>query len=118
MYVYDQGIANFTTVNSGGYLYVSSGGTATGIVENGGYVYVADGAEVTFTPNAFSGLVLSNWQSATVHSGTTAVNTTLSSGCLMRVYEGGTVNSITINLDGQLSAGAVGAGASYAIAEM
>ena len=36
MYIYSGGTANYTTVNSGGYMEISSGGTATNIVENGG----------------------------------------------------------------------------------
>lgn len=90
------GFASKTTVNSGGYLYVSSGATATKIKENGGYVYVADGADVTFIPNTISGLVLSN-ASATVHAGTTATDTTVDSGGKLFVSSGGTAQEIVEN---------------------
>ena len=83
------------TVNDGSYLFVSSGGTATDIVENGGYVMIADGANVTFTPNTLSGLVVFEGI-ATVHSGTTAVSTTVN-GYSLSVYSGGTASSTTIN---------------------
>ncbi len=76
------------TVNSGGGFDVFSGGAATGIKENGGYVYVADGANVTFTPNTISGLILSN-ASATVHAGTTATDATVTSGGKLEVFSGG-----------------------------
>ena len=46
--IYSGGMVENTTVNSGGCLYVSSGGTATAIVENGGYVETAEGASTTF----------------------------------------------------------------------
>ena len=75
------------TVLNGGKLYISSGGTATEITENGRYVSFDNGANVTFTPNTFSALVLSD-ASATVHSGTTANSTTVNGGHLY-VYSGG-----------------------------
>ena len=96
MYVY--GTANDTTVNSYGKLYVVSGASALAIKENGGYVEVADGASATFAANSFSNLVLSNAY-ATVHSGTTANDTTVNSG-RMDVYSGGSANSTTVNNGG------------------
>ena len=90
------GFASNTTVNSGGSLLISSGATATKIKENGGYVQVADGANVTFTPNIFSGLILSN-ASATVHAGTTATDTTVDPGGKMYVSSGGTAQEIVEN---------------------
>ncbi|MBQ7206887.1 MAG: AIDA repeat-containing protein, partial [Lentisphaeria bacterium] len=94
MTVYDGGTANSTTVNSSSYMYVSSGGTATAIMENGGYVAVAEGANVTFASNTFSGLMLS--KAATLHSGTTAVSTTVKGYGYLYVSSGGTANS-TVN---------------------
>ena len=94
------GVANSTTVNELGMFEVSSGGTATEIIENGGYVDVADGAIVSFASNTFSGLVLS--ASATVHSGTTANNTTVNTNGFLYVL-GGTVNSATVNAGGGLA---------------
>ena len=137
MFVLNGGTANSTTVHSSGYLYFSSGGsaddvtvnsgartdvvsgaTATNIRENGGYVGIANGASATFASNSFSGLSLSR-ESATLHSGTTAVSTTVNSyGSLyiggglaeqvtvsggngyygnVYVYGNGTMNSATVN---------------------
>ena len=130
MYVSSGGTANSTTVNDSGYLYVSSGGTANEttvndngqmyvfngasaltIRENGGYVDVADGASVSFVANSFSGLLL--FHRATLHSGTTANETTLSgmivsSGtnwfvtCMGSLYisSGGTANNTVVNTSG------------------
>ncbi len=95
------GYACEPNVNSGGSLLVSSGATATKVRENGGYVYVAEGADVTFAPNAFSGLVLSD-ASATVHAGTTATDTTLNSGGRLHVFSGGVANIATVNKGGRL----------------
>ena len=101
MNVMDGGTADNTTVNPCGSLTVFSGGTANNIVENGGYVWVDDEAVVTFSPNVFSGVVLDDWNSATVHSGTTANNTTVNYGNLV-VHSGGTANSTTVNSCGSL----------------
>ena len=90
------GFASNTTVNASGTLDVYSGATATKVTENGGYVYVADGATVTFTPNAVSGLVLSN-ASATVHAGTTATDTTVNSNGKLEVFSGGMASGVTEN---------------------
>ncbi|MBO4303887.1 MAG: hypothetical protein J6A21_04825, partial [Lentisphaeria bacterium] len=89
------------TVNPHGYLYVSSGGSATNVVENGGFVTVDDDAYATFTPNAFAGLVLSGWANATVHSGTTATDTAVYDGVL-EVYKGGLANNTTVNPQGDM----------------
>ena len=88
-------------VNSTGKLYVNSGGTATEVVENGGYVSASEDAEVSFAPNAISDLNLSN-ASATVHSGTSATDTTVNSGGNMTVSSGGIANNTTVNDYGKL----------------
>ena len=75
-------------------MYVSSGGAAENIVENGGYVWIGDYANVSFSPNAVSGLILEEWNSASVHSGTTAVSPTVNSGCRLDIYSGGTATDI------------------------
>ncbi len=102
------GRINSSTVYSGGHIYVSSGATASKIVENGGYVAVKDGANVTFAPNSFSGLVLSD-ASATVHSGTTANSATVNAGGRLEVFSGGTVNGVTVNSGGaaEVSSGVI-----------
>ena len=84
--------ANNITVNSRGYLHVFDGGTASDIVENGGYVEVENGAEVTFAANSFAGLFLNT--SATIHSGTTASDITVSTGGHLHVFDGGTASDI------------------------
>ena len=100
LHIYRAGKAKGITVKSGGNLYVWSSGTATDIRENGGFVYVGDWASVTFTPNSFGGLVLSSY--ATVHSGTTAISTTVNSGGGLTVYSGGTADAATVNSAGRL----------------
>ena len=100
LFVSSGGTANSTTVNSSGELFVSSGGTAAFIKENGGVVTIAYGASATFLANTISGLVLSN-TSATLHSATTAINTTVNgSGCLD--LQDGTAINTTVNGSGCL----------------
>ena len=98
MTVHSNTVANSTTVNSRGSMYISSGGIATAIRENGGYVYVADGANVTFAPNTITGLTLSR-NSMTVHSNTVANSTTVNSSGRMYISSGGVANSTTVNGD-------------------
>ena len=93
MYVSGGGTASDTIVTSGGFMFVSYGGTATDIVENGGYVNVRNGANVTFVPNEFAGLVLSD-TSATIHSGTTATEVVVESGGLLVVSYGGEATDV------------------------
>ena len=102
MDIYEGGLASSTTVNSGGRLTVSSGGTATEILENGGCVSVADDADVTFAVNTFSGLILSQY-SASIHSGTTAVSTTLGRDGRLFVYSGGIADNTTVDYRGTLN---------------
>ena len=101
MTVFENGKVNGVTVNLNGALTLSGGGTATGIVENGGYVDVADGADVAFLANTFNGLTLTG--SATLHSGTTAVDITVNDGGQVTVFNGGTAESTTVANGGQLS---------------
>ena len=102
------GYANNTTVNSGGTLIVSSGATAESITENGGYVKVLDGANVAFVKNTVSRLALSD-ASATIHSGTTATDTTVNAGGKLEVFSGGTANGVTVNPGGmaEVSSGVI-----------
>ena len=87
------GVARDVSVNCGGQLYVSRGGTASSVVENGGCVNISDETDVSFVANTFSGLTISG--SATLHSGTTADDTTLQSGARMFVYSGGRLTGRT-----------------------
>ena len=86
-----------TTVNSNGSLSIYSGGIATQIIENGGKVYYEEGAEVTFASNTFSGVIVPDYGWATVHSGTTAYGTILSSfDADMIVHSGGSAFRTTV----------------------
>ena len=101
MYVSAGGSANDTTVNYAGKFIVSSGGSASGIIENGGFVDFSTGADVTFLSNTISGLLLTG-ASATVHSGTTATNTVVSSGGGMLLSSGGIISDTTIYSSGSV----------------
>ena len=94
--------ANVTTVGQCGSMTVYSGGKATEIMENGGCVSLEDGADVSFVANTFSELILSGNAYATVHSGTTANNTTIQSYGSLEVFSGGTANNTTVNAGGHL----------------
>jgi len=96
----DGAVSNFT-VNDGCTLCVSSGGTATEIIENGGFVLVEDGADVTFVTHTINDLLLER-ASATIHSGTTAVNTTVATAGRLHVFSGGTADRTTVNSRGTL----------------
>jgi autotransporter passenger strand-loop-strand repeat protein len=87
--------ANIITVNAGGKLFVSSGGTATQIKENGGYVNVNSKAVITYAPNTFSNLTLTNGN-VTVHSGTTANKTMIDNNVQLFIYDGGLASSTTV----------------------
>ncbi|MBO7653882.1 MAG: hypothetical protein J6U40_03070, partial [Kiritimatiellae bacterium] len=97
-------------VQAGGSLYVNDYGSAVGIIEDGGYVSVSAYGSATFTPHEFSGAVLKQYESATVHSGTTATDTTVSC-CVLHVYSSGVVNGATarggVDSYGWVSAGRV-----------
>ena len=99
-YVSSGGVVKNITVNSGGSFVINNGASATGIIENGGCVEVTNGAEVAFASNSFSGLVFNS--RATIHSGTTANNTTLNANAQLIVYSGGIADSTTINSSGQM----------------
>ena len=90
-----------TTVEVGGKLFVYSGGIAQGIVENGGYVEIESDTTATFASNAFENIILRN-QSTTVHSGTTAISTTVSAGGSLLVSNGGVTRDTTVNSGGSL----------------
>ena len=94
------GTASAVTLNSNGRLNISRGGTAAAVVENGGYAYVWDSATISFLPNTFGGIALSN-TSASVHSGTTANAVTLNSGGYLHIFEGGMANDAVVNTGGR-----------------
>ena len=74
------GLLEHVTASTGCLLFVSSGGTATNIVEYGGYVRVPTGAVGQFEQTVIPNLALSASQSATIHSGNQVSNATISSG--------------------------------------
>jgi len=88
------------TANTGCLLFVSSGGTATNIVEYGGYVRVPTGAVGQFEQTVIPDLVLSASQSATIHSGNHVSNATISSGGSLHVFEVGTLTGQCTVLNG------------------
>ena len=91
------GTATNVIVNDQGSMGICSGATATGIIENGGWVQVDEGAIVTFQTNTIDGLTLGENHSATVHKGTTASNTTVTSGGRFAVFSGGIAEDTTVN---------------------
>lgn len=99
--VFAGGTANGVTVNFGGQLSISSGGTALAIKENGGQVRVNSNATATFLANTLNGLILSNTGgrqslTTTLHSGTTAFNTSIMGRVVLDVC-GGMAYNTTIN---------------------
>ena len=128
--VFSGGVLNLdkeTTIGNGGALEIYDGGTVSGVEqltldkggrlygnigsgikirENGGYV---DDYDYDYMPNTFTGVTLTSWQSATVHSGTVASKTSIRVDrddphassyydALMRVFNGGV--AIDTEVDG------------------
>ena len=97
MAVSSRGTADSVTVSAGGGLTVLSGATVREIRENGGYVSIDPAATASFASNSFSGLVLTDWGSATLHSGTTANSVTVSDHGILEVHSGGVVGTIALS---------------------
>ena len=106
------------TANPGCLVFVSSGGTATSIVEFGGYVRVPTGAVGQFETTVIPNLVLSASQSATVHSGNAVSNATISSGGSLHVFEGGQLTGQCSVLNGGSMVLYSGANLDFRIADM
>lgn len=86
------------TVNSGAYLNLYYGNNnVTGIVENGGCVNVGGYGTVTFTPNTFADLDITTSCEVTVHSGTTALRTSMNASASIVVYSGGSAVGTLMN---------------------
>lgn len=120
MFVFKGGNAGYIKINSGA-MYVSSGGSASyidvaqggylsildeyvtvkKIKEEGGYVDIKNSLEGCFTTNTFSDITVLR-ASATVHSGTTAVNTTLKTLGSMVVFSGGQASGTVVSSGGLL----------------
>ena len=102
--VLDGGTADDITVNPGCRLNVEEGGKATKVKENGGAVEFGDNATVSFVSNTFAGVHASGSNYVTVHSGTTATDTTLSDGGRLELYGGGVADGFTVSSGGELYA--------------
>ena len=87
------------TVNPGGAMYVCDVCSAVRIVENGGFVDLEPDVHASFVPHVISKTVLKN--SATIHSGTTAVGLTLEPGSIS-VFSGGEASDTVIHSGGRL----------------
>ena len=85
------------TVNSGADLSFYGSNNVTGIVENGGCVYVGGNGTVTFTPNTFADLDITTSCEVTVHSGTTALRTSMNASASIVVYRGGSAVGTLMN---------------------
>jgi len=121
------GMANYTTVNYGGSMYIGSGGTATNIdwTPGIGEVCIAQGAEASFV-NPLSGVYLVSGDrllsSATVMSkkavtcemyvmsGGTAVDTTVKDDAEMVVWSGGRAYNTTLLDAMDVSSGGLASG--------
>ena len=86
-------LVNKMTVGRSATLVVAGKGSVADIVENGGNVILDPEAKVNFIANTFSDAVAAGG-SVTVHSGTTAVSTTVGSSGELWVFSGGTANTI------------------------
>ncbi len=92
MTVHSNTIANSTTVNSGGRMYIErSGGVANDTtVNDGGRMYISSGGVANSTTVNAGGYMY-------ISSGGTASSTTVNSGGEMRIYSGGVANSTTVS---------------------
>lgn len=94
-YIYGSNvIINSCIVNPDATASIYSGATVSNVIENGGYVGVDETANVTFASNTFSGAVV--FYSATIHSGTTAVDLAAQKG-IIHVLSGGVVSNADIH---------------------
>jgi hypothetical protein len=93
-YIYGNNVnINSCIANPDATVSIYSGATVSNAIENGGYIGYSD-ATVTFAPNTFSGAVV--FYSATIHSGTTAVDIAAQKGKI-HVYSGGVVSGADVH---------------------
>ena len=90
MLVYSGGVADRTTVDSGGAVHVLGGETVSAVLNSSGFMYVSNGGKATST-------VVSSGASMRISNGGAAISTTLISGGRLFVYSGGTATSTTAN---------------------
>ena len=96
MDINSSGQASGAVVSAGGSLFIASDGSALAIKEEGGVVTWSAGAVVSFVPNVISKYTYTGNVSATIHSGTTATETTLNSAADLYVYTGGLVTDTNL----------------------
>ena len=85
------------TADPGGVISIGKYSYGYDIVENGGNVIVDSTATATFASNSFSGVVVSGYKTVTVHSGTTAFDTTVGPSGNLIVYSSGSMNGATVS---------------------
>ena len=89
------GIANSTTVNSRGSMSIASGGVANSTTVNSyGAMYISSGGTANSTTISGGSIV--------IPPGGVANNTTVNSSGDMYIYSGGTANSTTVNSNGDI----------------
>ncbi len=113
MYISSGGVANSTTVNVLGYMDIYSGGVANSTTISGGYMDIYSGGVANSTTvnsrgsmDIYSGGVANsttvNSRGAMYISSGVANSTTVNSGGSMDIYSGGDANSSTVNSDGNM----------------
>ena len=110
LFVFDDAQIDSLTVDFGAIINIANPAVVTNLFENGGYVDTT-WKNITFAPNTFSGITISGG-SATIHSGTTALDTTLGEMGAFYVYDGGRISGTTFNNGAfaHISSGAVADG--------
>ena len=84
----ETGTIDGLVLDAGATVTVSKGFDVKNVKENGGAIVLEEGVEATYVSNTFSNAEVASYGRATVHSGTTAVDTV--NNAQMDVYSGGT----------------------------
>ena len=97
MFISSGGLATSTTVNSGGEMFILSGGLATSTtVNSGGEMFIlSEGLATSTTVNSGGEMFIS--------SGGLATSTTVNEHGIISVFSGGTANNTTVNGHGTMS---------------
>ncbi|MBR2345092.1 MAG: AIDA repeat-containing protein, partial [Lentisphaeria bacterium] len=113
MTVHSNTVANNTTVNSMGSMYISSGGTANETTVNDACMYISSGGTANSTTVDSGGFMdiyggvankttVNSWGDIYISSGGVANKTTVNSWGDICIYEGGTANDTTLNSGGRM----------------
>ena len=115
MYVMSGGVANETTMNSGG-MYISSGGVANDTTVSGGWMDIFSGGVANNTTindwgcfmdicsgGIANSTTVNSGGSMSISSGGIANDTTINDWGFMDICSGGIANSITVNSSGYLT---------------